>query len=141
MKESAIKFVGGDNLGWIPPLSTVTGSVNQKLKVWGNSKTQIVMKLKNSNCDEIQKLKLLFNSGTWLLMKLKNSNWFETQKLKWWQNSKTQIVIKKNSNCQKFNYDNTQIVTKLKLWQKSNSDSCDSIDSTDKKLFSPKNYF
>ena len=25
MKESARKFVGGDNLGWIPPLSIVHG--------------------------------------------------------------------------------------------------------------------
>ena len=29
----------------------------QQLKLWYNSKTQIVMKLKNANCDENQKLK------------------------------------------------------------------------------------
>jgi hypothetical protein len=63
----------------------------QKLKLW-----QTVMKLKNSNCDDIKK--------TQIVIKLK---------LKWWQNSKTQTVTKlKISNC-----DKTQI---LKSWQKSN---------------------
>ena len=75
-----------------------------------NLKTQIVMKLKNSNgeetknliCEETQKLKLWQDS---------NSNGYHTQKLKLGQNSK-------NSNC-----DKTQIVTKLKLWQNSNCDN------------------
>ena len=31
---------------------------NQKLKLWWNSKTQIVMKLQITNCDQTQKLKL-----------------------------------------------------------------------------------
>ena len=29
----------------------------QKLKLWWNSKTQVMMKLKNSNCDETPKTK------------------------------------------------------------------------------------
>ena len=37
-------------------------------------KTQIVMKLKNPNCDEVQKIKFM--------MKLKNSNCDEIYKLK-----------------------------------------------------------
>ena len=93
----------------------------QKLKLWLNSKTQIVTKLKNSNCDNAQTLKLWQNSKTQKMTKLKNSNCDKSnkkkpknidkaQKLKTWQNSKTQIVTKpKNSNCVK-----TQ---KLKLLQ------------------------
>ena len=42
-------------------------------------KIQIVMKLKNSNCDKTQKLKLWWNSKTKIVMKLKNSNCDETQ--------------------------------------------------------------
>ena len=70
--------------------------------------TQIVMKLKNLNCDEDQKLQQWWNSKTQILMELKNSNCDEIQKLKLWWNfklnlwwsSKTQIMIKlKNSSC------------------------------------------
>ena len=55
----------------------------KKIKFGKTKKTQIMTKLKNSNCDKTQKLKLR-------------------------QNSKTQIVTKRNLNC-----DNpkTQIVT------------------------------
>ena len=90
-----------------------------------NSTTQIVMKLKNSNCDETQKLNFFSNSKTQIMMKLKNSNCDQTPKLKLWWNSK-------NSNCDKnkkiklwWNSKNqivkkTHVLTKLKLWQKSN---------------------
>ena len=83
-----------------------------------NSNTQIVMKLKNSNCDETQKLKLWKNSKTQIVIKLKNSKVTKLKKINLWQKSKTQIVTKaelwQNSIC-----DKTQIVTKHKLWQKS----------------------
>ena len=67
----------------------------QKLKLRWNSKPQMLMKLKNSNCDLTQKLKLWTNSKTQILTKLWNSNcdktqnWngYKTQKLKLWQNS------------------------------------------------------
>ena len=79
-------------------------------------KNQIVMKCKNSKCDETQKPKLWWNSKTQVVMKRKNSNWdetknpncnetqnsncYETHKLKLWWNLKTQIVMKlKYSNC------------------------------------------
>ena len=80
------------------------------------------MKLKNSNCDENQKIKLWLNSKTQIVMKLKNSkwdehqnsNWDETQKLELRRNSKTQIVMKlKNSYCDE--------IQKLKLWWNSNT--------------------
>ena len=59
-------------------------------------KTQVVMKPKNSNCDETQKLKLWWNSKTQIVMKLKNS--------------KPHIVMKlKNSNGNKIKI--------FKLWQ------------------------
>ena len=76
----------------------------QKLKLWWNS-TQIVMKLKNSNCGETQK--------TQIAMKLKNSDWDETQivrKLKNLNIDKTQIVAKLNL----WQNSNTQTLTKLK---------------------------
>ena len=73
-----------------------------KIKLWHNSKTQIVSEIKNSNCDKTQQLKLWPNSKTQNVTKLKISNCDKTQKLKLWQNSKTQIVTKlKNSNYEK----------------------------------------
>ena len=51
---------------------------------------QIVMKLKNWNCDESQKLKLGWNSNcdeTQIVIKLKNSDCDKTQKLALWWNS------------------------------------------------------
>ena len=42
-------------------------------------KTQIVMKLRNSICDETQKLKLYWNLKTQIVTKLKNSNFDETK--------------------------------------------------------------
>ena len=86
-----------------------------KLKLWWNSKTQIVIKFKNSNaeklkhsnCDKTQKLKLWKNSQyeekklknstcdrTQIVTKLENSNYDTTQKLKLWQKSETQILTK-----------------------------------------------
>ena len=88
----------------------------QKLKWWKNAKTQMVTKLKNSNCDKTKK----------------KSNFDKAQKLKLLLNSKNQIVTQlklwKKSNCDKtkiltklknFKCDKIQIVTKLKLklWQ------------------------
>ena len=69
-----------------------------KQKVWQNSKTKIVTKLKNSNSDQTQKLKLWRFFG----IKLKKSICDKIQKIKYWQNSKTQIATKK-----------------IKLWQNS----------------------
>ena len=54
----------------------------QILKLRQNLKTQIVTKLKNSNCDKTQKLKLWQNSKVYAVTKLKNSNGYKTQKLK-----------------------------------------------------------
>ena len=51
-------------------------------------KSQIVMTLKNSKCDEIQKVK-------------------------WWQNSK-KLQNSNGDKTRKSNYDKTQILTKLK---------------------------
>ena len=73
-------------------------------------KTQIVMKLKNSNGDKTQKLKLWQNSKTQIVTKLKNSNC---------DNLKTQIVT--TEILTKQNYDKTQVVTKLK------NSKCDKI--------------
>ena len=50
-------------------------SQNSKLKSWQNAKTQIVIKLKNSNCNTTQ---------TQILTKLKNTN-SDNSKLKFWQ--------------------------------------------------------
>ena len=62
-------------------LKNLNGDKTQKLKLWQNSKTQIVTKLKvkkklkNWKCDKIQ-----------MVTKLENSNNDKTQKLKMWQN-------------------------------------------------------
>ena len=94
-----------DNLGAMEKNSN--RDETHKHKLWWNSQTQIMMKLKNSNCDETPNLKLWWNSKTQIVMKLKNLECDKTQKLKFWQNSRTLNVTKLN----------TQIVTKLKLWQ------------------------
>ena len=60
---------------------------------FNKNSTQIVLKLKNLNCDETQKFKLWSN-----LRKIKAKVW-------------------QNRNC-----DKTQIVTKVKSWQNSNCD-------------------
>ena len=91
--------------------------------MWPHSKTQIVTKLKNSNCDttelrqssktlivtKLKKIRLWQNLKTQIVTKLKNSyydetknlncdnsnsNWDKTQELKLWPNLKTQIVTK-----------------------------------------------
>ena len=62
-------------------------------KMWQNSKTRNVTKLKNWNCDKTQKFKLWHNSKT--------ENCYKSQKLQLWKNSKTQIVtkLKKSKGC------------------------------------------
>ena len=55
----------------------MTKQKNQILTFWQSTKTQVVTKFQNSNCD-----------------KLKKFNCDKNQKLKLWQNSKYQIVIK-----------------------------------------------
>ena len=94
----------------------------KKLKLWQNSKTQIVTKLKNSNCDKTQIVKKNSNcENTQIMTQLKNSKCDKTQTMTMLNNSncvktkKTQI-LEKNSNCNK-----TQTVIKLKLWQISKS--------------------
>ena len=88
----------------------------QKLKSGQNSKTQIVTKLKNSNCGKTQKLKFWQNSKIQIVTKLKNTNCNKTQKIKLWQNSKTQKP-------------KLWLNWKLKLLH--SCDSCDSIDGSD----------
>ena len=86
--------------------------------MWQNLKTQIVMKLKNSNCDKSydKKTQIVTKLKNW--NSVKNSNCEETQptikkKRNWWQNLNTQIVTKDKKSI----YDQTQIVTKLKMWR------------------------
>ena len=75
--------------------------VNTKLKMWHNSKTQIVTKLKNSKCEQ-QQLKKLNCVKT-----KKKSICDKTKKIKNWQNSASLVV--------------TKVKIKLKVWQISNS--------------------
>ena len=56
-----------------------------------NLKTQIVMKPKNSNCDETQKNEYLMKLKNQIVRKRKNSNCDKTQKLKF---DKIKIVTK-----------------------------------------------
>ena len=121
---------------------------NLTIKIWKkNSKTQIVTNLKFLDCDKTQKLKL------WQYLKTpcnttQNSNYDKTQKLKLCEISntwvlknfiysncdKTQILAKlKNSYCGNKNSDNTQIVTKLKLWQNLNYNKTQTVTKREKK--------
>ena len=113
--------------------------------MWQNSKSQIVTKLKNSNrdntqivrkkirntkcdnlnCDKTWELELCPKLKLWqTVMKLKNFYCDKTQNLKWWQNSKTQIMTKlklwekklKKLKCDNSNCDKTW---ELKWWQTS----------------------
>ena len=65
--------------------------------MWQNLRTQIVTKLKNSNCDQTQNLKLWqLKNSLWKKLKPKfwhNSNYYKTQKLNLWQNAQTQYVL------------------------------------------------
>ena len=87
---------------------------DKKLKLWQNSRTQIVMQLKwwqNSKTQIVTKLK-----KNQIVTKLKKKSYCDkTQKLK--MGSKKIVELWQNLSC-----DKTQIVTKLKLGQKS---SCD----------------
>ena len=90
-----LKLWKNSNLNFDNPKTQIV--TTQKLKLWRNSKTQIVTKLKNSNCAGKKNSNLKF----WPLKisncdKTQNSNCGKTQKLKLWQNSKTQIVTKQN---------------------------------------------
>ena len=65
------------------------------LKLWQNSKTLIITKLKNSNFEEKKtKIQTVTKLKTTILSKKykKKSNCDKTHKLKLWQNSKTPIV-------------------------------------------------
>ena len=97
----------------------------QKLKVWENSKSAILTKLKNSNCDKAQKLRLWqnFNLNSYKPQKLKL---WKMQKQKLWQNSTLKLWL--NSNIDKTKKKLKQktkqkskivIKLKLKLWHNS----------------------
>ena len=103
-KNFVMKFCLNYNIFW---------SKVKKLKLWQNyknsncDKTQIVTP-KNSNCDKTQQLKLWLNSKTQIVTKINRSQielklWKKKlnnlkydliQKLKLWQNSKTKVVTK-----------------------------------------------
>ena len=102
-QNSKTQIVGGkkpkssncDTTQIVTKLKNWNWDQTQNLKMWQNSKSQIVTKL-NSNCDKTQK-----------------SNCDKTQKVKLRQNLKTKIVTKlKNANCDKpkknFNIDRTK---------------------------------
>ena len=80
------------------------------------------MKLKNSNCDKTQKLKLWLNSKTHIVIKLElwwNSKTEIVIKLKTLKGNKTKKKVK-NSKAQvqtKLNNSNCDKTQKLKLWQ------------------------
>ena len=71
-----------------------------QLKLWQNSKTQIVTKLKNSNCDKIQKILWWQNSNTQIVTKLQRPNCNITPKLKLSQTLKNYVVRKSLTLCQ-----------------------------------------
>ena len=66
-------------------------SIPQKLKMWQNTKSQIVTKLENSKCDFTQKLKLWQNSKTLAMIKLKTQTLKKLRKL---NPEKTQFLTK-----------------------------------------------
>ena len=77
--------------------------------------TQIVTKLKKSNCDKNLRLKLWQNLKTQsftklltqIVTKVQQSNFYETQKLKFWQLQQKKLEEKK------YIYDKTQFMKKL----------------------------
>ena len=85
---------------------------SQHLKMWQNSKTQIMTKLKKPYCDKTQKHKLWQNSATQIVTKLKTQIVTKQKRLskKTW---KIQLwtKLKKILNCDKTK--KKQIVTKL----------------------------
>ena len=67
-------------------------------------KTQLVKKVKNSNCDKTEKHKLWQSSKTQIETKFKKKTQIvnkKTKRVKLWQNLKTQIVNKLKANCDK----------------------------------------
>ena len=117
-----------------------------KTCLWQNSKTpivtklkktQIVIKIKNPNCDTVMTVVIVVTLVTVVTVfclkvvtKLKNTNCYKTMKLKFWQNYQKKLVakckiqvlnkLKKKNNCEKshklklWQISKTQIVTKLK---------------------------
>ena len=83
----------------------------QTLKLWPNSKTRIVIKLKNSNCVKTQ---IVSNSKTKIRSILKTRFFTKHKEIKLWKNSETKSVKNnqtqtvKNSNVTKCNCDKTQ---------------------------------
>ena len=89
----------------------------EKIIFWQNSKTQILAKIRNSDCYKTQKLKLWQNLKTQIATKPKNwnSNKLKTQAV---IKIKTQIVKKNlNSNCER------KKLKKSKFWQHSGSNN------------------
>ena len=99
LKNSTCNKIQTDNI------TTQKFLIVTKPKLWENSKTQVVSKPKNLNCDKTRK----------------KSNCDKGQELKLWQNLETHIVTnlethwttKLNSNC--------DVMQKPKLWQTQNS--------------------
>ena len=87
-------------------------------------KTLILTKLKSSNCDKTQKHKLwqLKNSNCDKTQIVTNLKMWRRKKIKMWQKSYCDKLEKKhmtklqNSNCEKKKLQ-TQVLTKLKIWQ------------------------
>ena len=88
----------------------------QILKLWANSKTQIVEKLSSASSDSsdssdkqipshflVLKIVREKNSKSKIVTKPKNSNFDKNQKHKLWQDLKTKILtkLKKQKNCDK----------------------------------------
>ena len=97
-------------------------------------------KSRTSNCDKTQQLKLWQNSKTWIMKKLKNSYCYKTQKPKFWQNSKTQILTKLKlwqKNIYIYKGKKTQIVTKTQKLEQNSENNGDKSNCA--KL--QKNYF
>ena len=87
----------------------------QKLKLWQNSKNQILTN-KKLKCDQTcegkkHKPKLWNRNLTKIVKNFKNSNCDKTRKLKLWQNSKNQIMTKLKKNIKLWQNSKSQIVT------------------------------
>ena len=77
----------------------------KKVKMWQNWKTQNLIKLKNSKCDETQKLQMWQNSEcdeTQNVTKLKNSKFYSRKVQNVTKHKKTHYVTKfKKMKCDK----------------------------------------
>ena len=73
---------------WKPKLEQILNkNKTQKLKLWQNSKTAIVTRLKKLNCYKTKKHQLIVTKLKNPKRKINNWNYGKTQKLKLWQNS------------------------------------------------------